>query len=277
MSVVALAAVAGVVGAATPDAGDDRAWSLRVSRLQNALATVGAKSYRPVQTSVVLMRRLDAGAHAGFGEEHRALDLPAVDGVSADTNGHVHRLGFGWSKVSAHRRYELAAGLAVSSNALKHPGDLDWDDVRLAGAVEQGVDAWRLALRLDDRFGRSLVYPAFAYVVQPGPAHELRIGLPDASWRWTFAPRWQAELAMGPDGGRWRVRDRELQRESIVRQQLWRVGWRVQWQPFEAMAVEAGLGWAFGSVLRYRLTDGRDVRIEPPGAPFLGVAVGGRF
>jgi hypothetical protein len=272
-----LAVAAGLARAESPDAAGDPAWSVGVARLQNALQTVGGESYRPVQTSVVLARRLDGGAHARFGEEHRALDLPAVDGVPADTNGHVHRLGFGWGRDTQARRYDLAAGLAVSSNALKHPGDLDLDDVRFAGVIEQRAGAWRLAVRVDDRFGRGLVYLAVTRVVQPAPGHELQIGLPDASWRWNLAPRWRVGLAIGPDGGRWRVRDRELQRESIVRQSLWRAAWSVQWRPLAAVAVDARIGWAFASALEYRLAGGRAVRVEPPDTPFFGVAVGGRF
>ena len=54
--------------------------------------------------------------------------------------GHVHQLGVGWRADTHQRRYELTAALAVSSNALKHPGDLEAEDVRPDGCMK--ADLW---------------------------------------------------------------------------------------------------------------------------------------
>ena len=256
----------------------DPLWSARWSYTENKSELVFGQPYRPTQSNFTLERRLEHVAYAWAGHEFRSLDLPAVGGVPADTNGYVHRLGVGWRRDTQERRFELAAALAVSSNALKNLGDLSAEDLRFAGAIEQRLgESWKVALRADDRFGHSRLYPGFEWYLQPTPAHEVRVGFPESSWRWQWVPRLQSEVAVAPDGGSWRVRDPTLERHSVVRQSVWRAAWSLRWQPFDAFAVEARVGWCFDSTLQYQLRDGTQARVEPPSTSFFGIAVSARI
>ncbi|MGH9847699.1 MAG: hypothetical protein ACREEM_54105 [Blastocatellia bacterium] len=256
----------------------DALWSARWFYTENKKQTVLGQPYQPKQSNFTLQRRLEDEVYAVAGHDYRVLDLPEVGGVTADTNGHVHRLGVGWRRDTQEQRYEVVAALAVSSNALKNLGDLGAEDLRFAGAIEQRLgESWKVALRADDRFGRFRLYPGFELFLQPTPAHEVRVGFPESSWRWQWVPRLQSEVAVAPDGSRWRVRDPTLERHSIVRQSVWRATWSLRWQLFDAFAVEARVGWCFDSTLRYQLRDGTQAQVEPPDTSFFGIGVGARF
>ncbi len=275
---VALVGFAGLMAAPPQGTHDEKAWSLQWAYNQNREQFVAGESYQPTQSNFALQRRIAENMRAGFGHDYRALDLPAVEGVPADSNGHVHQLGVGWRADTHQRRYWLTAGLAVSSNALKHASDLEAEDVRFAGAFEQRLgESWRVALRADDSFGRFRVYPGFELFLQPTPAHEVRLGFPESSWRWQWAPRLQSELAVAPDGGRWRVRDPTLERHSIVRLSSWRAALSLHWQPFDLLGVKVQVGRVFETTLRYQLRDGSETRVDPPDATFFGIALNARL
>ena len=275
---VALVGFAGLMAAAPQDRDDDKVWSVQWTYNQNLDQPVAGASYRPTQSNFVLQRRLAENTRAGAGHDYRVLDLPAVAGVPADSNGHVHQLGVGWRADTHQRRYELAAALAVSSNALKHPSDLEAEDVRFAGGIEQRLgESWRVALRADDRFGRFRVYPGFELFLQPTPAHEVRVGFPESSWRWQWAPQLQSELAVAPDGGRWRVRDPTLERHSIVRLGSWRATFGLHWQLFDSLGVKAQVGRIFDTTLRYQLRDGNQTRVDPSDANFFSILLSARI
>ena len=275
---VALVGFAGLMAAAPQDTADDKLWSVQWTYNQNRDQPVAGESYRPTQSNFVVQRRFGENNRGGAGHDYRVLDLPPVQGVPADSNGHVHQLGVGWRADTAQRRYELTTALAVSSNALKNLGDLEADDVRFAGAIEQRLgESWRVALRADDRFGRFRLYPGFELFLQPTPAHEVRLGFPESSWRWKWAPRLQSEVAVAPDGGRWRVRDPTLERHSIVRLSSWRATLGLQWQPFDAFGVKAQVGRIFDTTLRYQLRDGSQTRVDPSDATFFGIVLSARI
>jgi hypothetical protein len=268
----------GLMAAAPQDTHDDKAWSIQWTYNQNRDQSIAGESYQPTQSNFTLQRRFAEYMRAGAGHDYRALDLPPVEGVPADSNGHVHQLGVGWRADTYQRRYELTAALAVSSNALKHPSDLEAEDVRFAGAIEQRLgESWRVALRADDRFGRFRLYPGFELFLQPTPAHEVRLGFPESSWRWLWAARLQSEFAVAPDGGRWRVRDPTLERQSIVRLSSWRATLSLHWQPFDSLGVKAQVGRVFETTLRYQLRDGSQTRVDPSDATFFGLVVSARI
>lgn len=274
----ALVGFVGLMASAPYDTHDDKPWSMQWTYNQNRDESVAGESYRPTQSNFVLQRRLAENTRAGAGHDYRVLDLPAVDGMPADSNGHVHQLGVGWRADTHRRRYELTAALAVSSNALKHPSDLEAEDVRFAGAIEQRLgESWHVALHADDRFGRFRLYPGFELFLQPTPAHEVRIGFPESSWRWKLAPRLQSELAVAPDGGRWRVRDPSLERHSVVRLSSWRATLSLHWQLFDAFGVKAQVGRIFDTTLRYQLRDGSQTRVDPSDATFFGLVLSARI
>jgi hypothetical protein len=280
MSAVLIAGFTGLVTSAAPHGTDqDHPWWVHGSYTQSAEQTVLEQPYEPKQTTFTVQRRIDGNSHAGAGHEYRVLDLPRINGVKAEANGDLHRLGVGYRNDTQQLRYRLAIGLAVSSNALKNLDDLDFDDVRAAGAIEKRVgERWWVALRADDNFGRFRLYPGFEWFLQPAPAHELRIGFPESSWRWQWTPQLRSELAVAPDGGRWRVRDADTDEQpSIVRQSSWQVAWNLRWQALDAFAVEARVGRTFDTTLRYQLTNGTEARVDPPDANFAGLAASLRF
>ena len=276
MSLVA-AGFTSLMALTPPETDPSHLWWVQGSFAQSASQTVLDQPYEPKQTTFAVQRRIDGASHAGAGHEYRVLDLPGIDGVKAAANGDLHRLGLGFRTDTEHRRYRLAIGVAVSSNALKYM-DLDANDVRAVGAIEQRVgDWWWLALRVDDRFGRFRLYPGFELVLQPAPAHQLRIGFPESSWQWQWTPQLRSHLLIAPDGGRWRVRDADTDEQpSIVRQSSWQAVWSLRWQ-IHTFAFEARVGRTFNTTLRYELVNGTQVRVDPADANFAGVAASVRF
>jgi hypothetical protein len=254
------------------------AWSIRWSPRIDAAQDVVGQSYRPRRQTTDVSYRFSAAEQAAFVHEFRDLDLPDVDSVPADTNSYVHRLTLAWLRRTETLHLRLGIVLAVSSNALKQPSDLEARDLQPAiGAAWRAGLAW-LALYADDRLGRTLVYPGFEVELQPAPSHTVRLGFPETSWQWQFAPRWRSAAAVGPDGGCWQVRDQlRDERRSEVCSRAWQAAWTVRWQPIEHIAVEATAGRRFGGSLDYQLQDGRDVRVDVPSGGFYALSVGAQF
>lgn len=238
--------------------------------------------YQPQISAIAIDRMLDAGASAGWKHEYRILDLPAVNGVAAQTNGHVHRTGPTWRKVSPGQRIRVEPRLAVSSNALRHPKDLEAQDLTLSAAIEQRIAAetftpWWLALYVDDRFGSTRLYPGLSAQVASNSGHALRLGFPDSSWQWQWSRQWQSEVMVGPDGGQWRVRDEDLMQQSDVQLRAWQLAWIARWQPAAALALDVRIGRRFETDLRYLLQDGSKAYVEIPDTNFVGLSVSARF
>jgi hypothetical protein len=256
---------------------DAAAWSLAVSHDTSAAQEVLGQTYRPRYETIAVRRALAPDASVYAHHENRVLDLPRVRKEPADTNGHVHRLTIGWQQEGAWR-VQLAAALAVSSNALKHAGDLGASDIQPDIALEhETLDTLWLGLRADDRFGRTLVYPTAAWRMNPAPSHTVAVGIPDASWRWRWSPALDSVVAISPDGHVWRVRDRELTRRSDVRLRGWQALWRVGWQPAALLRIEARIGRRFAGTLRYALHDGTEARIDVPDSTVFGITAALRF
>ena len=97
MIVVALVGFAGLMAAAPQDADDGKVWSVQWTYNQNRDQAVAGES---VPADAIQLR----GAAAVWRKQPRGgLDmitacwtLPPVQGVPADSNGHVHQLGVGW-------------------------------------------------------------------------------------------------------------------------------------------------------------------------------------
>lgn len=257
-------------------------WRVNLSTENNAEQSVLGQPYQPSLTDIAIDRTLNAGANAGWHHEYRILDLPAVNGVAAQTNGHVHRTGPTWRKESSERRIRIEPRLAVSSNALRHPKDLEAQDLSVTAAIEQRIagDASRalwLAVHLDDRFGDTRLYPGLQAQVVSTNGHELRLGFPDSAWRWRLSQRLQSEVIVAPDGAKWRVRDEELAQHSDVQLRSWELAWIARWQPLSALALDVRIGRRFDTDLRYLLQDGSSAYVEAPDSNFLGLSVSVQF
>jgi hypothetical protein len=99
-------------------------WSLQWSPRVDSTREVLGQDYRTKRQTTEVERQFGTEARLDVAHEFRDLDLPAVDGVPADADGYEHRLTFAWQQRSDTLRLRLGAALAVSSNALKDPGDL---------------------------------------------------------------------------------------------------------------------------------------------------------
>jgi hypothetical protein len=254
------------------------AWSVRWSPRIDAGREVLGQSVRARRQTTEVAYRFNAEDEADFAHEFRDLDLPDVDGVPADTNSYVHRLTFAWQRQSEDLRLRLGLTVAVSSNALKQPGDLYAGDLQPAvGALWRVGSGW-LALYADDRLGRTRVYPGFELELRPAASHAVRLGFPETVWSWQLAPHWRSAAAIGPDGACWRVRDAEFdERRSKVCSRAWQAAWTLQWRAARLLAVEAAVGRRFASSVEYQLRDGRRVGIDVPAGSFYSLGLGARF
>jgi len=253
------------------------AWSVQWSTRGDAARPVLGQTYRPGRQTLELGRHFDAHSQADFEHEFRDLDLPEVEGEPADTNGFVHRLTFAWQRRSDTLHLRLGVTLAVSSNALKSPGDLGAEDLRPAVGIEwRSGPAW-LALYADDRLGRTLVYPGFELPLRPAPSHEIRLGFPESSLHWLMAPGWRSVAAIEPDGACWRVRDDQLERRSEVCSRSWQAAWTLHWRVTDILTVAAAVGHSFESTMVYQLRGGSSVRIDIPAGSFYLLSMGARF
>lgn len=271
---VVFAGLQALVSAAAPQ---DEVWSLAASHDTSAAETVLGQRHQPRRETFALRRDLAGETGAFAHHEYRVLDLPLVRNEPADTNGHVHRLALGWQQDAAWR-LKIAAALAVSSNALKHLNDIGASDIQPDIALERETlkTLW-LGLRADDRFGRTLVYPTAAWRMSLTPSHAIAIGIPDSSWRWRWSPAFESVVSIAPDGGVWRVRDRDLTRRSAVRLRSWQATASVGWQPADQIRIEARIGRRFAGTLRYQLRDGTDTRVDVPDGNVFGITATLRF
>jgi hypothetical protein len=264
--------------AATALAQDNGAWSIRWLYEEDAAQSLLGQDYRPTKQSFTVRREFDPITSALGQHQYRILDLPTVNGQEPDTNGHVHRLTFEWLRQAAPWRVQIGAVLSVSSNALKHLDDLSFSDLQPDVSVEREiVDTLWLGLRADDRLGRTLVYPSVLWQIQPTPAHEIHLGFPEASWRWRWSQQLESLLGVAPDGGVWRVRNKELTRHSDVQIRSWLAGLSVRWLPFDGVWIEGRAGRRFATQLRYLLRDGSEARVDVADGNVFGVALGARF
>jgi len=276
---IVLFAFTGVLANAAPRCtAEHRSWCFQEAYTRSQGQALLGQDYEPFRNNLAILFRLDTADVTGFAHEYRSLDLVAIDGVAASSNGDLHRLGWVWRRDGEQRRYRIGAGLAVSSNVLKNFDTVEGEDLRGMAAFDQHLAGplW-IGLRGDDSFGHFRLYPTFEAVLQ-SPAHELRLGFPESSWRWRWSPQVEMELGLAPDGGRWSVRDSETDaQQSIVRYRSWEAAWALRWRPFDRLAVEARLGRTFGAEVRYKLRSTIDAVVEPADANFAGIAASFRF
>lgn len=207
----------------------------------------------------------------GWRHDYRAFGLPG----EAATNGHVHSTGpyAVWDSGSWHLAVHPA--LAVSSNVLKEQRDLGWDDVtpgftllRLHPGPAGGT--WQWGLRADSRTGRFRPLPMAAWRSQGEGGVDATLGFPDSTLQWHFHPGWTIGAGAGPDGGAWRVRDRDFERVSTLRQRRWRGALFLAWSATRNLCLGAAWEHAFRRNWTYTRDDGTQRQIDPPdGSVFL--------
>ena len=198
----------------------------------------------------------------GYQHHYRVLRLANDQDAGADSNGHLHQTGPWLRYQQPHWQLRLAPQLAVSSNLLRHPNHLQGGDAQLHGhwLHQRGALHWGLAA--DSRLGRYLPYPLLRWQHQQGGL-TWELGLPDNTLRWQPNRHWQWQLSLAPDGGQWQVRDGQLERRSRLRQQRWRLGPSLDWQPLPAITLTLGADYLFAQRLQYQLDNGEQIHHRP--------------
>jgi len=276
---IALMAFTGALATTAPRCtAEEGPWCVQAAYTRSQGQMLLGQDYEPFRHNSAVLFRLDPTDHTGFAHEYRSIDLVAIDGILAASNGDLHRLGWIWRRDGSQRRYRIGGGLAVSSNVLKNLDGVKSDDLRGMAAFDQHISGplW-IGARGDDSFGRFRLYPTFEASFR-SPAHELRLGFPESSWRWLLSPRLESELGIAPDGGRWSVRDSQTdERQSIVRYRSWEAAWTLRWGPFDWLTAEVRAGRTFGAEVRYQLRNSVEAAVEPRDANFAGIAASLRF
>lgn len=252
--------------------------TLQLSASRDSSVTVLGQPLRSSRQSIDVSGGAAAVGQWHWGHAYRVLELPAVQGVAADTNGDLHRSALGWQRTDEDRRLALAVVAAVSSNVLKAPQRLRLHDLVPTLAYEQriGTALWA-GLYADDSFGTWRIYPGLAWQWRPTPAQTLRIGLPQTTWQWQLAPAWQVQLRLAPDGASWSVRDRDFTRRSTLRSRAWQLQATLAWEPSARMALQARLGRGSDERLDYVLRDGSRAAVDMPARTQFGATARWRF
>ncbi len=227
-------------------------------------------------------RRVEAGAGTRWGYRHdyRAFTMPEDNGRSPATNGHVHATGpvFRWQ--GEQYQGELAPALAVSSNVLRDQRGLDLRDIQPAVQLLRTDPAllegeWLWGVRADSRTGTYTLLPVIAWRSDPQAVTALTLGFPDSTLIWNPHSAWALRIDLGPDGGSWRVRDREFDRTSRLQARRWRGALGIEWLPSPHLSLQASVEHAVTRRWRYTLEDGTRTEITPPNttAAVLGIAL----
>lgn len=238
---------------------------------------------REPRSNALALERITSGAFT-IGARHRydIVDLPAVAGIPAATNGHLHRLSAGAQWNGERTRMRMEPTLAVSSNVGRQPKSLTWSDLQPNASWERRIgngaaQALWLGVQADARLGRWLGYPTLRWHNDEAAATHWQLGFPESRWRRRLAEHWALAVGVAPDGGQWQVRDREFDSRSRVRLRLWRAEASVQWLAGEHVALALVAGRAFAGESRYSLLDGSAIRADVPDANFFGARATARW
>lgn len=235
-------------------------------------------SYRQTLAEITYTPHPDYTTRWRLRHDYRVLDLADDQGVAAASNGHVHALSLSWRARLEDWAFELTPVLAVSSNVLKNPDDIQADDWQLHGAVTRRTSGpadghWYWGVRADSRLGRYLPYPVVQWQSPDYSGVGVGLGAPDSYAYWDMHPAWRLSLSLGPAGGYWQVRDKSLKQVSHLAQRRWHTTLDLHWQA--TRHVGAVLGWSHYWHRRwaYRLEDGRRVHQQVPDGSLISLSL----
>lgn len=183
----------------------------------------------------------------------------------ADFNGDVHQLGVGlhgWRTTNKRRRTLSAMPvISTSSNALKSPHSLASDDMFLwlswMDYRKHTLSTnWLYGLRVDDRFGQYRVYPTVGGTWEMHPGTFVQLAYPDTRWRQHIAPQVCLDIGLSPDGGRWRVHNKTMEKQNYFRWKNWRARLGLIWSHPSGMTIELSAGIRLHQHMQIPLEDG---------------------
>lgn len=204
----------------------------------------------------------------------------------ADFNGDVHVLGFGLQGLHTSRQRRRAVSampvITTSSNALKNPHALRASDLSLwvswIDHREQTISiSWLYGLQIDNRFGDYLPYPTAGATWEPRPGTLLQLAYPDARWHQYIAPQFSLDLRLSPDGGRWHVHNKNMERQSDFSWEKWRASLALNWSHPSGLIIEISAGMLVQQTMQIPLENGSVLATDLEDARFTALSAGWRW
>jgi len=179
-----------------------------------------------------LKSQVRAGQQSRFayslGYQYWAQDFLMPAAIRPQTNGDLHQLGMSlhWRWYSSDRkqavRLSLNPKLALSSNALKRPGRMDFSHLQIPiAAVWQyqvdSVSKLHLGLCYDELRGRTQVLPLLAFHLKLSEKLQFNVGYPQTRLDYRIDSNWTLAASYQQQGYRWRVFDKSFDHLSTFR------------------------------------------------------------
>lgn len=248
------------------------------SSLERGQGNVKQKNY-----NFDLLFRLSDNWAVGAGHRYTILN---VEPLELQANGHLHTffLPLHRESQSDHKSFRLsiAPTLSASSNIMKDPREYNADAFQLIAAL---VWSRKLSDRAivrygvcgDHRFGNFEIYPSVSVDLHPDSDWIIRLGFPTSQLTYQVSTNLTSSLQIAPDGNEWSVKDKSLERQSIVVYESWLLEWTVSWLAHEHFTVKAGVGKQFKNRYEMTLLNNDRVRLHTDPVIRLGVALTWRF
>ncbi|MCK5667174.1 MAG: hypothetical protein KAI17_26995, partial [Thiotrichaceae bacterium] len=156
----------------------------------------------------------------GFNTLYTIMDF---DRISPMTNGHLHTWGLSlagsYTKNDTEIFYGVTPGISVSSNALKNPELINSDSLQLTTRLTYQKKrnenfTWVYGFISDYRFGDYHLYPLAGICLKPAQGWLLQLVVPDFSIQKKFSNLFNLTFYISPEGNKWHVFSKDLQRNS---------------------------------------------------------------
>jgi hypothetical protein len=176
----------------------------------------------------------------------------------------------------------VAPAVSGSSNVTKDPHEYDGEAWQLLFAAVwewPGDDhlTYRAGLCADHRFGRYRAYPAVTLVWQPSSSWLLEAGLPDTQITWRPGATLSGAFALYPNGNEWYVKDRTLERASMLEYRAWAADLSLAWRATPGIDLTFVAGIDFDAEYRGELDDGSRPALDAGTVGRVGVELEWRF
>jgi hypothetical protein len=235
------------------------------------------------KTNSDLLFRLSDNWSVGAGHRYTILEIEPLE---SQTNGHLHTFF-----VPLHResqsdrktfRLSIAPALSASSNVMKNPNEYNADAFQLIAALvwsRQPSDRAivRYGVCGDHRFGNYEIYLSVSVELQPDADWTIELGFPTSQLTYQVSKSLISSLRITPDGNKWYVMDKALERQSKLVYKAWLFEWTVGWLVHEHFMVKASVGRQFDNENNMTLLNEDRVTFRTDPVTRLGVALTWRF
>ena len=175
-------------------------------------------------------------------------------------------------------RFSIAPALSASSNVTSDSSEDTADALQLLAAIvrDRQISA-RLGLRYgicgDHRLGEYQVYSVLSFNWQPHPDWMIEVGFPTSQLSHQVTEGLTALLRIAPNGNKWYVKDKRLEKHSQLVYEAYVLEWAFNWRAQEHFILTASVGREFHSRYEMTLLDENRVRLENDPAVRIGVAL----